>query len=333
MSLADKDEQSRDSRQVVGMPRELGLSFFAYGIFRVNEIAWPRIRGFVSSHSSSEIAAWVIRLRNGLPVLVAHSEGVVHGDCVKFFDPESAYSIIGNSEPDGEYKWKTITTVSGERCNVLVAEKPGRGVSEEPISSWTSAQDPTFVHGMASVAAAVTEVRDLLLVNKPWSDSPEDWDAFFRLQGAFLVLWSIVERFAAFRFGAEYVPSGMGKNTTAKIYALAEVPEFRSAFVKARIKPLSLYSVRENRLKKTKKDKNYLDDEEIDPVNVLKTWYQVRSNITHRGKSAKSDNAMVLSATIDLFNVTYLYLETVVDGMDREWRRRDLFPLPQADEN
>ena len=334
MCLADIEEgQPEDSRQTVGLPRDLDLPFFAYGIFRSKEIAWPRIADFVISHSISEIDEWVIRLRNGLPVLVTQVGGTVEGDCVEFSNPETAYELIGSSEPNGEYKWKAISTSSGQRCNVLVAEKPNRGVSEEPISRWTSAQDPTFVHGMAFVAGSVAEVRDGLLVNKSWSDSPEDWNAFFRLQGAFLVLWSIVERLAAFRFGAEYVPSGMGRNTTAKIYALAEVPEFRAAVAKAMIKPLSVYSVRENRPKKTRKDEKYTDDAKSDPVSVLKTWYQVRSNITHRGKSAKSDNAMVLTATIDLFNVTYHYLETVINGLDREWNRRDLLPIPQIDEN
>lgn len=334
MCLADIEEgQPEDSPQTVGLPRDLDLPFFAYGIFRSREVAWPRIANFVISHSISIIDEWVIRLRNGLPVLVAQDGGSVEGDCVEFSNPETAYKVIGNSEPDGEYRWNTISTRSGQRCNVLVAEKPNRGVSDEPISRWTSAQDPTFVHGMAFVAGSVAEVRDGLLVNKPWSDSPEDWDAFFRLQGAFLVLWSIVERLAAFRFGAEYVPSGKGKNTTAKIYALAEVSEFRAAVDKAMIKPLSVYSVRENRSKKTRKDENYVDNAKIDPASVLKTWYQVRSNITHRGKSAKSDNAMVLTATIDLFNVTYHYLEAVIDGLDREWSRRDLLPIPQIDKN
>ena len=327
MQLADESGESYIRREgTVGRPPDVMLPFFAYGIFRSHEIAWPRISNHVDSFTNSKINNWVIRLRNGLPILIAQNGGGVDGDCVHFTDPQSAYDVIGSSEPSGEYKWKTIMTESEILCNALVADKPGRGFSEEPISSWTSAQDPSFVHGMAAVASVVTAVRESLLENRPWQDSPDDWDAFFRLQGAFLVMWSIVERFAAFRFGAEYE----SPKTTAKIYALAKVPEFQNAIMDANIKKQVVYSVRENKPKSTGKDPD-LENQSADPEAALKHWYQIRSNITHRGKSAKSDNATVLTATIGLFNVTYLYLKTVIPSIEREWNGRGVKLLPQID--
>jgi hypothetical protein len=325
-SSAELIESVIRSEHTVGRPPDVMLPFFAYGIFRSNEIAWPRISEFVESFTNSKIDNWVIRLRNGLPILIAQSEGSVDGDCVFFSDSRSAYDTIGRSEPSGEYKWKTIVTRSQVMCNTLVAVKPGRGFTEEPILSWTSAQDPSFLHGMAAVASVVTAERESLLENKPWHDYPEDWDAFFRLQGAFLVLWSIVERFAAFRFGAEYESEA----TTAKIYALARIPEFQNAILDAKIKDQVVFSVRENKPKRTRKGQD-LDVQLADPVTALKTWYQIRSNITHRGKSAKSDNAIVLTSTVDLFNVTYLYLKAVIPSIDREWSKRGVGLLPQID--
>jgi len=326
-SVNEAKESDISPKTTVGRPPDVALPFFAYGIFRSNEIAWPRIKDYVESFTNSKVDNWVIRLRNGLPILVAQSEGVVDGDCVRFSDPQTAYDIIGSSEPSGEYKWETIVGQSETKFNALVAVKPGRGFSEEPIASWTSAQDPSFVHGMAAVFSVVTAERESLLVNKPWQDFPEDWDAFFRLQGAFLVLWSIVERFAAFRFGAEYD----SKKTTAKIYALAEIPEFQNAIADADIKSQVVYSVRENKPKRTRKDQDP-EDQTADPATALKAWYQIRSNITHRGKSAKSDNAIVLTSTIDLYNVTYLYLKTVIPRIEREWNSRGVKMLSQIDD-
>jgi hypothetical protein len=325
-NVTGSEESVIRSTHTVGRPPDVRLPFFAYGIFRSNEIAWPRISEFVDSFTNSKIDNWVIRLRNGLPILIAQSEGVVDGDCVSFSDSQSAYDIIGRSEPSGEYKWKTIATRSQTMCNALVAVKPTRGFTEEPIFSWTSAQDPSFVHGMAAVASVVTAERESLLENRPWQDYPDDWDAFFRLQGAFLVLWSIVERFAAFRFGAEYE----SKTTTAKIYALADIPEFQNAIIEANIRDQVVFSVRENKPKRTRKDQE-VEFHPTDPAIALKTWYQIRSNITHRGKSAKSDNAIVLTSTIDLFNVTYLYLKTVIPSIEREWHKRGVSLLPQID--
>ena len=326
-SVGGAKESDISPKTTVGRPPDVALPFFAYGIFRSNEIAWPRIKDYVESFTNSKVDDWVIRLRNGLPILVAQSGGDVDGDCVRFSDPQTAYDIIGSSEPSGEYKWETIVGQSEAKFNALVAVKPGRGFSEEPIASWTSAQDPSFVHGMAAVFSVVTAERESLLVNKPWQDFPEDWDAFFRLQGAFLVLWSIVERLAAFRFGAEYD----SKKTTAKIYALAEIPEFQNAIVDADIKSQVVYSVRENKPKRTRKDQDP-EDQTADPATALKAWYQIRSNITHRGKSAKSDNAIVLTSTIDLYNVTYLYLKTVIPRIEREWNSRGVKMLSQIDD-
>jgi hypothetical protein len=325
------DASSYERRKgTVGRPKELTFPFFAYGIFRPQEIAWPRIINLVERHLDARIDDWVIRLRNGLPLLIPQNGGVVDGSCVFFSEPIFAYDVIGNSEPSGEYRWTTIKTQSGIECNVLIAEKPEHGVSHEPISSWTSAQDPSFVHGMSAVASTVTAVRRSLLEIEMLQDEPDNWDAFFQLQGSFLVLWSIVERLAAFRFGAEYVPPGKGENnTTAKIYALAEVPEFRAAVENANIREQVVYSARENKPKHTRKSGSEVVNEPVDPETALKAWYQIRSNITHRGKSAKSDNSIVLTATEDLFNVTYLYLKSVIPSIEREWNKRKLGLLPQ----
>lgn len=307
----------------VGVPSDLSLPFFAYGIFKSNELAWPRISDVVVKVERSNLFDWVIRLRNGLPVLIAQPKGRVEGDCVVFANPEVGYKAVGGSEPSSEYKWQTLTIETGARCNALIAVKPKLGVSEEPIISWTSADDPSFVHGMAAVKEAVTEVRTALVEKRPWLDSQSDWNAFFRLQGAFLVLWSITERMASFRFGAEFVQSEDCSTTTGKIYELAKIVEFQEAIRRAEIRSQTVYSVSENRPKRTKSNGD-MEERVKSTERTLKAWYQIRSNITHRGKSAASDNEIVLNATIDLFNTMYLYLDAVVLGLKSKWDARDV---------
>jgi hypothetical protein len=326
----DKRSNSSQRRnQLVGLPRNLTLPFFAYGIFKSDELAWPRIQQEVDEYFVDALENCAIRLRNGLPVLVSMPNEVVEGERVCFSDSARAYEAIGGVEPSGEYKWMEVTTRSGCPCNVLVAVNPNRGMSTEPISRWTSAQDPSFVHGMAAVQAVVHELRAGLLEHKPWVDSPDDWDAFFRLQGAYLVLWSIAERLASFRFGAEFSPSGTEGSTTGKIYEFANVSEFQDAIKKAQIRDQTIYSVRENRPKRTRPEDEALTDSES-TKRTLRTWYQIRSNITHRGKSAWSENVVVLDATIDLYNTLYFYLQTIIKEIDVHWETRGVGQISRA---
>jgi len=46
---------------------------------------------------------------------------------------------------------------------------------------------------------------------RPQPDDPKFWRVFFRLQAAYLLLWSVVERYAALRYGPGLRPaSGSG---------------------------------------------------------------------------------------------------------------------------
>jgi hypothetical protein len=312
----------------VGPPNNVNLPFFAYGIFKVGEVAWPRIEKLVRNSSSADLNDWTIGLRNGLPMLIPSHGQQIHGDEVFFEFPQDAYKRIGSTEPKSEYEWREVTTSGGQRCNVLIAKNPTIGMSEELLSNWTSAHDPAFVHGMAYVSNVIANLPADVLENKPWGDDAGDWNAFFELQGAFLVLWSIVERMAAFRFGAEY-PSANGEaSVSALINALSKESAFQHAMTSANIRSLSVYSVRRN--SKQRFESPSTENNGRHAAKVLSTWYQIRSNVTHRGKSARSENMKVVTATIDLFNTTFHYLETVIDGIDVAWSRRGVQLLPQV---
>ena len=139
-----------DERGVVGLPPQLSIPFFAYGIFRPDEIAWPRIISFVESSDELNIDGWELRERNGLPLAAQARDVRLLGHRVRFTDPRSAYELIGNVEPSGEYKWVSVIDSTGENCNLLAAKEPK--TSTEPISQWSSSRDPLFQFGMAFVS-------------------------------------------------------------------------------------------------------------------------------------------------------------------------------------
>jgi len=301
---------------VVGLPPDPSLPLFAYGIFRPDEIAWPRIISFVESHASTDVDGWELRQRNGLPLATPQSNAKLFGHRVRFKDPRSAYVLVGNVEPSGEYKWVSISDSTGENCNLLAAKSPEK--STEPIGQWTSARDPLFQYGMEFVGGVIVEVAPRLSQIGHFGDSSDDWKNYFQLQGAFLMLWSLFERYAAFRYGAEFVPNFKdrdGKNDTVqKLWETAKSVKFKNAIEIAHIdEAFSVISVREN------KNKRVIKDGSLNPENAVKAWYQVRSNLTHRGKSAIKENKLLLTATIDLYNTLYHFFSNAVPGLDKQW--------------
>ena len=306
-----------DGGGVVGLPTQLSLPFFAYGIFRPDEIAWPRIISFVESSDELNIDGWELRERNGLPLAAQARDVRLLGHRVRFTDPRSAYELIGNVEPSGEYKWVSVIDSTGENCNLLAAKEPK--TSTEPISQWSSSRDPLFQFGMAFVSGVISDTALRLAEIGPFGDSASDWKPYFELQGAFLTLWSVFERYAAFRYGAEFQPSdevGGQKRApaTAKIYETARSEEFRLAICNAQIdEDFKVFSVRENKPKRVTRDGL------LDPEKAVKAWYQVRSNLTHRGKAAYKENRLLLTATIDLYNTLFFFLCDEVPGLNKQW--------------
>ncbi len=306
---------------VVGLPEKLSLPFFAYGIFRPDEIAWPRIISFVESTDELNIAGWELCDRNGLPLATPKRDKRLFGHRVRFTDPRSAYELIGNVEPSGEYKWKSVIDSTGENCNLLVANDPTN--STEQIPNWSSSRDPLFQFGMALVSGVIINVAPRLAENGPFGYSASDWRPYFECQGAFLTLWSVFERYAAFRYGAEFQPLNEGGGqpvpkcrppATAKIWETARSEKFRIAITNADIdENFEVFSVREN------KKKRVIRDSFLDPEKAVKAWYQVRSNLTHRGKAAFKENRLLLTATIDLYNTLFFFLGDEVPGLIQQW--------------
>lgn len=304
---------------VVGLPKNVNLPFFAYGIFKPDEIAWARIENFVISYKTSVVVDWQLLERNGLPIA---AEGINHkldGYLIDFLDSKNPYSMIGNFEPSGEYKWVNVVTEDGFHCNLLAGVKPHLGSDEESITRWRSSDDPLFYFGMIFVGRTIRKVSPKLSENGPWGDSASDWDSFLELQGAYLTLWTIFERYAAFRYGAEFQPiseSGVSRRapSNAKIHETALSQNFLIAMDAAEIDLcFTVYSVRENR------KKSVLLDGVLNPKKAVDAWYQVRNNLVHRGKAAWKENRLLITAAVDLYNTLFHFLGNEVLGLNDRW--------------
>jgi hypothetical protein len=110
------------------------------------------------------------------------------------------------------------------------------------------------------------------------------------------------------RFGSIF-----GKDVMKRVSAVAEEPEMQLAFTTISID--KIWDVR---------DVTNIGAGKSSPTNLkraLVSCYEVRNNLTHRGKSVKSDAVKVISATKLLSDLLTAYLLIVIPGLRKIWPR------------
>jgi hypothetical protein len=272
----------------MNIPEDPALPFFAYGLFRPDQLAFHRLREFVVRIQPAEHRG-ELRLRDGLPILHPNTSGTVSGTLLYFSAGPQAYSRIIEIEPDKQYRWQE-SVVAGERANVLIGRSPMKG-SEPAEDSWDGAHDPLFT----SALQVVKEVAD---------DSAKfEWNLkpMFRLQMAYLLLWSAIERFVSLKYH-------LGDDVWKKVQHLASEPAFVSKLHELNLAERSVFRADDPQTKVTLRN---------DPEKAVQYYYQVRSNITHRGKGVVKDHERVLYALRELMQL----FEAVLDSaFSDRWR-------------
>lgn len=248
-------------------PERQGLPFFAYGVFRPGQLAFHRLKPFVEAVRVACVRG-ELRVRDGLPILDPDCDGTVTGSLLPFRSPVAAdaYQAIVDLEPDRQYRWDE-RSVDGAPANVLVGKSPKKG-SVVAEGTWDGRRDPLFT-------VALEVVRETLAANEQfeWNLKP-----MFRLQMAYLLLWSAIERYVSLRYS-------LGDAVMAKIRNLASEPAFRDGLAKMQPKCRDVYRA-DKPAERIRLDAN-------DPLACVEYYYQVRSNLVHRGKAVLADHERV----------------------------------------
>ena len=217
-----KPHLSLSKRGVIAMnlPDNYTLPFFSYGLFQPGQIGYTGLRDFIAGRPEKE---WTVkgklRERDGLPLLLCDSAGDVEGTLIQFTlgQSENAYAAICKIEPGKLYKWVAADARRGDECervNVLEGVKPGRGTHVPEWHTWESRSEPLFKDAL--------DVIEEMLKDNSVSASPEDLKPLFRLQMAYLLLWTSIERYTSFRYH-------LGDKVKNKIDGLATDPTFAAA--------------------------------------------------------------------------------------------------------
>ena len=257
-------------------PQNPDLPFFAYGVFKPGELAFFQLKEFVSSARAAEIAGCLL-LRDGLPIVDTGRPESVSGNLLEFRPGygADAYGRIAAMEPGNQYRWAEMPA-GGMRANVLVARSPRKG-SVYPEETWSSWRDPLFTEALEVVAETLHERKS----GSPYGD-------LFRMQMAYLLLWSSIEHYVSLRYC-------LSDKATDKIGHLADEKAFAQGLLTHVTRRDEVFRADRPR------SKEVLDANS--PEKSLWYYYQLRSNITHRGKRALRDCGRLQSSLEELLPI------------------------------
>ena len=275
------------------------MPFFAYDSLKPGEPAHDQISGFLASNPVPGAIQGTLWIRDGLPLLEVAGGDRVEGFLLHFKSESAAlvYETICRFEPRKHYCWKdgAVLLEPAVRANVLIGKRLGRGrAAHLETSSWTVLDDPVFRFGLGVVHDAI-ECDAAVKFERP---PPEhfDWPRFFRLQMAYLLLWSAIERYTALRIGA-------GLDPMARIKQFGRHDVFHAAFTSAKVS-------RKDRICDSKDPEDSFALDASDPSSAILYYYQVRNNLSHRGKGACADGEIVRKSLVEL----KVIFDAVLDG-------------------
>lgn len=270
------------------LPKNMKLPFFAYGLFKPGQLCYFRIKDLVEDHYETGVLGSLYE-RDGIPILkICENCSKIKGSLLKLDSgkEKQAYELITEIEPKNLYWWNEVYTMHG-KANVLVGKSTLKGSFPlEDTYEYDGRNDPYFKE-------ALEEVKSII------SKSHFAWDNkhFFRLQMAYMLLWTSIERYASLKYG-------LGKDVNEKIQEISNELIFKTS-LKKHVKDAPRFVHSALNLKKYTLDPN-------DPNNSINYYYQVRSNSVHRGKAFVKDFDIIESSLKEL-------LAIFKDMLDESW--------------
>lgn len=289
--------------EAMDMPPRLDLPLFVYGALKPGLPAFEILHQRVASTVPDSLAGELL-VRDGLPLLQTGGSGKVEGCLLSWNEgqEQDAYVLVCAFEPRKHYQWSEVNLGSGKRANTLVIRYPTKGNPQHfESSSWTISDDPAFGPGLGAVERVLGEVDQM-----PGDSFDANWQRFFRSQMAYLLLWSILERLSALCFGPNLDPM-------ERIKRLHELPGMAEAVGK--------YVQRSDRVSDSRNPDLTYRLEAANARSTILYYYQVRSNLSHRGKGVFNEFEKVHSSLRELLAITRQYLKRLAQLAVEETRK------------
>ena len=161
---------------------------------------------------------------------------------------------------------------------MLFGRSPTKGSIPCEEDQWDGWNDPLFTSALAVVAETLSSQKEF-----QWDLKP-----LFRLQMAYLLLWSAIERYVSLRYH-------LGNKAMEKVNQLTTEAAFADGLRQHATQGREIY--RADR----PGEKVVLDPQS--PIKAIEYFYQLRSNITHRGKGVVRDHERILKSLSELLSI------------------------------
>lgn len=290
-------------------------TLFVYGSLKPGELGFEQIEAMVSKYTSAKLQDFALYIRDGLPVIRTPAPGeTVNGVLLSINTgmEENFWRVVTEYEGTTNYKFENSIPIISEGKILLsgafIGRKMGKGNPEKLYTPWTSKLDPIFRQSFPLLH------RDIARNSLKFTDTEHDpsgyWNQMNRLLSQYLLLVSVLEHLTVVKFGGSKTQEPM-----MRIRKLQQSQGYLDAF----------RSLSEDKYNPSIKvsDSRAVDDSlsTSTPEQALFAWYQVRSNLQHRGKASLFDASLVYKSCIGLSNFLFEYLRINVRGIENEWEK------------
>jgi len=301
--------------------------WFVYGSLKPGELGYRRIESCIADSFPGQLDGWRLALRDGLPVVTTRPDSTVNGFVLEA-KPEQVDALdlsIRSFEDPNTYveSVATVTTPDNEPLQVRVnaAKHPNKSPLE-PVASgaWSVSDDLLFRHALPVLYQQAHQPERVY----PDSDEPEFWESYLPLMGTLLNLWTVFERYVAFAQPAlqNQTADELGNKsglTMADHYLALHGSDLGSQLLEhvQTLPTERIYSAKGvSRAVRT--------------TVPWETWYTVRNNAAHRGKSALKDFKIVDNAARGLSEALIALLRLEVPLLNEHYESLGIPRLPRS---
>ena len=290
-------------------------TLFVYGCLKPGELGFEQIEAMVSKFSTAELHDFALYVRDGLPIISKPAPGeTVEGVLLTINAgmEEDFWQVVTEYEGSTNYKFENSIPIISEGkehlSGAFIGRKMGRGNPERLYAPWSSKLDPIFGQSFPLLHRDIA--RNLLRFTDSEHDPSGYWNQMNKLLSQYLLLVSILEHLTVVKFGGSKKQEPM-----VRIRKLQQSQGCLNAF-KSLTNEINNPSIKVS-------DSRAVEDSfsSSNPEQALFAWYQVRSNLQHRGKASLFDASLVHKSCIGLSNFLLEYLRINVQGIENEWEK------------
>ena len=298
---------------------DTSLPFFAYGLFKKNELAYGKIKKYVVDAYDATVDGTLCEL-DGTVLLKKLQRDSICGSiiCFRSGSEKEAYKIIDAFEPDC-YKWDTVVINSKiHNCLLYNDELPkfrkrtlDYSSKEFEGSCWSSRNDPLFRECMLFL-------YDDFLASGYYSNAKRNKSmdecivSIFSLQMRYVLLYTILNRFSDFKFGKQKKQNKKDENEGKTTDS-----EYTGSVHKECFRALYKFQKDEHFLLKTKgiavRTGDVTSFHSTSNIEHFGHFFAtVRNNAVHRGKGVFTDIKLLEASFLDLYYILLNYFNKVI---------------------